>query len=69
MAEAECWYCAGARALCTCLADCGARAEDAGHVCPKAPPEVRAAWLRSTGMYSEEAIERIVADADGGLPH
>lgn len=58
--NAGCEYCRGVRnPFCTCEADCGARAtEDAGHVCGKAPPEVIAAWLRSTGLYSEEEIAR-----------
>lgn len=54
-----CVYCAGIRdPNCTCTTDCGARADDTGHVCPKAPPDVVAAWLRGTGLYSEEEIAR-----------
>ncbi len=55
-----CWYCRGARALCTCAEDCGARPDESltgnSHVCGKAPAEVIAGWLRSTGLYSEDEI-------------
>lgn len=54
-----CDYCAGYRCpVCTCKADCGARAQDAGVVCGKAPVEVRREWLRATGLYSEAEILR-----------
>ncbi len=58
----NCGYCQGTRGLCNCTEDCGAREADQGHVCPKAPPEVVATWLRSTGMYSEEEIARSTGD-------
>ena len=60
-----CPYCRGMRTLCACTEDCGARAADHGHVCPKAPADVRAAWLRSTGLYSEEEIAQRTAEAGG----
>jgi hypothetical protein len=55
-----CPYCAGVRSpQCICTEDCGARGDAAfGHACDKAPPDVRAEWLRSTGLYSEEEITR-----------
>ncbi len=58
MSTALCEYCRGTRGACTCIDDCGAREADHGHVCPKAPAAVRAEWLRSTGLYSEEEIAR-----------
>jgi hypothetical protein len=61
----NCLYCKGARALCTCTEDCGARPDESltgnSHVCGKAPPEVIAEWLRSTGFYSEEEIARLTS--------
>lgn len=58
MSEFACWYCNGVRCPCTCTKDCGARQDDRGHVCGQAPADVKAAWLRSTGHYSEEEIAR-----------
>jgi hypothetical protein len=57
MADFDCWYCEGARSPCTCDEDCGARAEDRGHVCPKAPADVIAAWLRSIGTARDTTEE------------
>lgn len=59
---ADCEYCSGYRCPCTCAEDCGARASDNGHVCPKAPADVRAGWLRATGLYSEHEIKRLTDD-------
>ncbi len=59
-APGACFYCRGGRSLCTCMEDCGAReADSGGHVCQRAPADVRAAWLRRTGLYSEEEIARL----------
>ena len=66
-----CPYCRGVRAQCTCTEDCGARPDaylNIGHTCPKAPAEVRAEWLRSTGLYSEEEIARETGDAKSAAP-
>lgn len=56
----NCGYCLGERSPCDCTTDCGARPGGFynSHVCPKAPPEVVADWLRGTGMYSEDEIAR-----------
>lgn len=64
--KVRCGYCRGTRQPCTCTEDCGARPEESGnsHVCGKAPAEVRAEWLRGTGLYSEEEIAR----RTGGSP-
>ncbi len=62
--ESGCWYCKGARSMCTCIVDCGARQEDYGHVCARSPQKVRQAWLRSIGLYTEEETRETAMSYD-----
>jgi hypothetical protein len=60
----NCAYCRGARCMCTCTKDCGARTEEFGnsHVCGQAPKAVIKEWLRSTGNYNDEELNELYGE-------
>ena len=60
----DCAYCRGARCPCVCTEDCGARPGGFynSHVCAKAPKAVIKEWLRGTGHYSEEELNKLYGE-------